>query len=90
MPFSQGVDDGYVARISQLVAKYSEVLMPLLSLARISHTTYNPEFEVLPLHRTIVPDEVGSDAIRLMSPKYYFPVSPGRGLSELIIAFILL
>jgi hypothetical protein len=90
MPFRQGVDDAYVARISQLFAKYSDVLMPLLSAVHISHTTYNPEFEVLPLHQAIVPDEVGSDAIRLMSPKYYFPVSPGRGLSELIIAFILL
>jgi len=90
MPFRQGVDDAYVARISQLVAKYSEVLMPLLSAVHTSHTTYNPEFEVLPLHQAIVPEEVGSDAIRLISPKYYFPVSPGRGLSELIIAFILL
>jgi hypothetical protein len=90
MPFRQGVDDAYVARISQLVAKYSEVLMPLLSAVHISHTTYNPEFEVLPLHQAIVPEEVGSDAIRLISPKYYFPVCPGRGLSELIIAFILL
>ncbi|MEG4914717.1 MULTISPECIES: HNH endonuclease [unclassified Microcoleus] len=90
MPFRQGVDDAYVARISQLVAKYSEVLMPLLSVARISHTTYNPEFEVLPLHQAIVPDEVGSDAIRLISPKYYFPVRRGRGLYEIVIAFILL
>jgi len=90
MPFRQWVDDAYVAKISQLVAKYSDVLMPLLSVARISHTTYNPEFEVLPLHKAIAPEEVGSDAIRLISPKYYFPVSPGRGLDELIIAFILL
>ena len=90
MPFRQGVDDAYVARISQLVAKYSEVLMPLLSVARISHTTYNAEFEVLPLHQAIVPDEVGSDAIRLISPKYYFPVRRGRGLYEIVIAFILL
>ncbi|MEG5172327.1 HNH endonuclease [Microcoleus sp. B3-D7] len=90
MPFRQGVDDAYVARISQLVAKYSEVLMPLLSVARISHTTYNPEFEVLPLHQAIVPDEISAYGIRLISPKYYFPVRRGRGLYEIVIAFILL
>ncbi|MEG3991578.1 HNH endonuclease [Microcoleus sp. S28C3] len=53
-------------------------------------TIDNPDFEFLPLHQAIVPDEVGSDAIRLISPKYYFPVSRGRGLDEPIIAFILL
>jgi len=90
MPFRQGVDDAYVARISQLVAKYSDVLMPLLSAVHISHTTYNPEFEVLPLHKAIVPEEITAYGIRLISPTYYFPVSLGRGLYELIIAFILL
>jgi hypothetical protein len=64
--------------------------MPLLSIAHISHTTYNPDFEFLPLYQAIVPDEVGSDAIRLISPKYYFPVRRGRGLYEIVIAFILL
>ena len=90
MPFRQGVDDAYVARISQLVAKYSDVLMPLLSVAGISHTTYNPEFELLPLHKAIVPEEITAYGIRLISQTYYFPVRPKRGLGELIIAFILL
>jgi len=90
MPFRQGVDDAYVARISKLVAKYSDILMPLLSAVHISHTTYNPEFEVLPLHKAIVPEEITAYGIRLISPTYYFPVSLGRGLYELIIAFILL
>lgn len=90
MPFRQGVDDAYVAKISALVDEYSDVLLPLLSVAHISHKTHNSYFEFLPLHLAIVPDEVGSDAIRLMSPKYYFPVSSGRGLDELILAFTLL
>jgi hypothetical protein len=79
-----------MARISQLVAKCSNVLLPLLSVAHISHTTYNHDLEFLPLHKAIVPEEVGSDFIRLISPKYYFPVSKRRGLEELILAFILL
>jgi len=90
MPFRQWVDDAYISTISQLVAKCSNVLLPLLSVAHISHTTYNPDLEFLPLHKAIAPEEVGSDAVILKSPKYYFPVSPGRGLDELIIAFTLL
>ena len=90
MPFRLWVDDAYRARISPLVAKYSNVLLPLLSAVHISHTTYNPDLEFLPLHQALVPDEVGSDAIRLISPKYYFSVRRGRGLYEIVIAFIFL
>ena len=90
MPFRQWVDDAYIGRICQLVAKCSNVLLSLLSVAHISHRTYNPDLEFLPLHKAIAPEEVGSDAVILRSPKYYFPVSPKRGLGELILAFILL
>ncbi|HLO51902.1 MAG TPA: HNH endonuclease [Kamptonema sp.] len=90
LPFRQGVDDAYVAKISALVEKHSDVLLPLLSLAHISHRTYHRSYEFLPLSRAISPEEVGSNGINLVSPKYYFPVDSGRGFYELILAFTLL
>lgn len=89
-PFRQGVDDNYVKKISDLVNKYSHVLLPLLSLVHISHTTYHARFEFLPFNKVILPDEVGFNGLRLISPKYYFPVDLNRGLYELILAFTLL
>ncbi|MFN4774380.1 MAG: HNH endonuclease [Pseudanabaena sp.] len=88
--FRQGVDDAYVARISELVKKHDEVLLPMLSLTHICHRTYNRSYEFLPLHKAISPEEVGSDGIRLMSPKYHFPVDSDRGFYDLIVAFVLL
>jgi HNH endonuclease len=90
MPFRQGVDNTYVAKISALVDKHGDVLLPLLSLAHISHITHNSYFKFLPFNKAIVPKEVGLDGIRLISPKYYFPVSSGRGFYELVLAFTLL
>jgi hypothetical protein len=90
LPFRQGVDDAYVSKISGIIEKYSDVLMPILSLAHISHKTYNPFYEFLPLYKAISPEEVGSNGIKLVSPKYYFPVDSNRGLYELIVAFTLL
>lgn len=90
IPFRQGVDDGYVRRISNLVKNNSLELMPLLSLAHIAYKTYNRDYQLLPLYQAITPDEVGYDALRLTSPKYYLPVDARRGLDELVIAFVLL
>ena len=90
LPFRQGVDDVYVSSISGIIKKYSDVLMPILSLAHISHRTYNRSYEFLPLYKAISPEEVGYNGIKLVSPKYYFPVDSNRGLYELIVAFTLL
>lgn len=90
LPFRQGVDDAYVAKISALVEEHSDVLLPLLSLAHISHTSDFSYCEFLPLYQAISPEEVGMFGIKLISPKYYFPVDSGRGFYELIIAFTLL
>ena len=90
LPFRQGVDNAYVSKISALVEKHSDELLPLLSLAHISHTSDASYCEFLPLYQAISPAEVGSSGIKLISPKYYFPVDSSRGLSELILAFTLL
>jgi hypothetical protein len=81
LPFRQYVDDAHIAEISALVEKHSEILLPLLSLAHISYNSF------LPLHNLIL---LKDKYITLFSPKYYFPVSSGRGFDELIIAFVLL
>jgi HNH endonuclease len=90
LPFRQGVDNAYVENISAIIEKHSDMLLPLLSLAHISHRTYERSYEFLPLYQAILPEEVGSDGIKFMSPKYYFPVDSGRGFYELIVAFTLL
>jgi 5-methylcytosine-specific restriction endonuclease McrA len=90
LPFRQGVDNAYVAFIAAIIEKHGDVLLPLLSLAHISHRTYERSYEFLPLYQAILPEEVGSDGIKLMSPKYYFPVNSDRGFNELIVAFTLL
>jgi hypothetical protein len=90
LPFRQGVDDDYVAAISALVESHSSILEPLLSLAHISHTSDVSYCEFLPLHQAISPEEAGSNGIKLISPKYYFPVDSYRGFYELILAFTLL
>lgn len=90
LPFRQGVDNAYVEKISAIIKKHSDMLLPLLSLAHISHRTYERCYELLPLYQAIVPEEVGSNGIKFMSPKYYFPVDSGRGFYELIVAFTLL
>ena len=90
LPFRQGVDNAYVASIAAIVENHRDVLLPLLSLAHISHRTYEHSYEFLPFYQAILPEEVGSDGIKLMSPKYYFPVDSGRGFYELIVAFTLL
>ena len=76
--------------ISAIVEKHSDILLPLLSLAHISHKTYERSYEFLLLYQAILPEEVGSNGIKFMSPKYYFPVDSGRGFYELIVAFVLL
>lgn len=90
IPFRQSVDDDYVKRISILVKNNSIELMPLLSLAHITHKTYYRDHQILPFCQAIIPDEVGFNALRLTSPKYYFPVDIHRGLNELVVAFALL
>jgi hypothetical protein len=89
-PFRQGVDNDYVLRISALINQHRYALLPLLSAAHISHKTYDNYLEVLPLNEVIVPEEIGTNGLRFVSPKYYFPVNLGRGLYELILAFTLL
>lgn len=81
LPFRQYVDDAHIAEISALLEKHSNTLLPLLSLAHISYSSF------LPLHESINPE---NSYIRLVSPKYYFPVQSGRGFYELIVAFVLL
>jgi HNH endonuclease len=90
LPFRQGVDNAYVASIAALIKEHSDILLPLLSLAHISHRTYRRNYEFLPLCQAIVPEEVGGDGLRLISPEYYFPVNSDRGFYELIVAFTLL
>jgi hypothetical protein len=90
LPFRQGVDDDYVAAISALIEKHSDTLLPLLSLAHISHTSDISYCEFLPLHKALVPEEIGTLGVKLVSPRYYFPVDANRGLYELILAFTLL
>jgi hypothetical protein len=81
LPFRQYVDDVHIAEISTLIEQHSDTLLPLLSLAHISYSSF------LPLHESINPE---NSYIRLISPKYYFPVQFGRGFYELIVAFVLL
>ncbi len=90
LPFRQGVDANYVAEISALVKQHSNILIPLLSLGHISHISYDIIFQLIPIYDAIIPEAAGMDGFRLVSPKYYFPVSWDRGLFELIIAFTLL
>ena len=90
LPFRQGVDDAYIKNISAIIRKHGSMLLPLLSLAHISHRTYDRSHEFLPLYQAMLPEEIGSDGIRLVSPKYYFPVNSGRGFYELTVAFTLL
>lgn len=90
MPFRQGVDAAYVAKISALVKRNSDALLPLLSFVHVSHTSNISYCEFIPLYQAISPEEVGSNGIRLLSPRYYFPVDSDRGFYELILAFTLL
>lgn len=90
LPFRQLVDNDYVMRISSLIERYTSTLIPLLSLAHISHTSDNSYCSFLPLHHAISSEEIGYLGIKLVSPKYYFPVDSQRGLNELILAFIIL
>lgn len=90
LPFRQLVDNDYVMRISSLIERYTSTLIPLLSLAHISHTSDNSCCSFLPLHHAISSEEIGYLGIKLVSPKYYFPVDSQRGLNELILAFIIL
>jgi HNH endonuclease len=90
LPFRQYVDDAYVAEISQLVKAHSNILTPLLSFVQISHRSDVSYCGFLPLHEAITPEEIGTLGIKLVSPKYYFPVGYGRGFYELITAFVLL
>lgn len=90
LPFRQAVDDMYVAKISDFVQKYSDLLMPLLSLAHISYTSDISYCELLPLYQALSPEEVGIFGIKLVSPRYYFPVSFSRGIYELVLAFVVL
>lgn len=90
LPFRQGVDDTYVAKIAELIKKHQNTLTPLLSFAHISHTSDISYCGFLPLHKAITPEEANSSGVRLVSPEYYFPVDSSRGLYELIFAFALL
>lgn len=90
LPFRQGVDDAYVAEISVLIRKHISILAPLLSAVHISHRSDISYCEFLPLYQAISPREIGSTGIKLISPKYYFPVNSRRGFHELILAFALL
>ncbi len=90
VPFTLWVDDNYVSRIANLIETHHATLAPLLSFAHITHTSDQSYCCFVPLHNAIVPEEVGWSGLKLVSPRYYFPVDINRGLCELIFAFVLL
>lgn len=90
LPFRQSVDDDYVMRISTLVQQHQDILMPLLAFVHVSHRSEVSYCDFIPLCQAIVPEEIGTLGIKLVSPKYYFPIDSRRGLIELVLAFILL
>lgn len=85
LPFRQYVDSNFIQSARKLINENLEALMPVLML---THMSYSGAEAFINLKDTFTEEEQEENGILLFSPHKYFPVSDGRGLSELVITFI--
>jgi hypothetical protein len=87
MLFRQYVDDNFIQTVGKLIDEHMDTLTPILALNNISHTG---AYQFLTLDDAFKTDEFEPRFIQLFTPSYFFPVSSGRGLNELLGAFVTL
>jgi HNH endonuclease len=85
--FRQYVDDGFIQTVGKLIDEHMDTLTPILALNYISHTG---AYQLITLDDAFKTDEFERRFIQLFTPRYFFPVSKGRGLNNLLGAFVTL